>query len=280
MVSVLGFWITARQQLQSLREVLGQYSSDEELHGEEKHFIVGNLWAFGRECHRFELQTALVPLRYVIGVPDFDKGFSPESFTNRPIRAGETLLRLNQFEENFHHDAMLRFILLIPEDRINYLDGALSRRFKSTFPSAIEDLDEAGKCYASGRHRATVFHAIRAAEWALKTLAKAAGVNGPLDYREWGNIIAQIEEEVAGVDKWQRGPEKANALAFYRGALADARSINNVWRTANLHARPGVTCKKQDALRVLDLVIEFMSRIATRVSESQKRRLSRRSFGK
>ena len=69
---------------------------------------------------------------------------------------------------------------------MDFFDGGVPGKFKDTFPSAMEDLDEAGKCYATGRHRATVFHVIRAAEWALRALARAAGVNGQLDYKEWG----------------------------------------------------------------------------------------------
>ncbi|MEX2271472.1 MAG: hypothetical protein WD690_08385 [Vicinamibacterales bacterium] len=278
MVTVLGFWLTALQQLQALREVAQKYPPEQEITGQDRRFIVGWLFTFGQACHRLDFKASLLPLRYIISVPDFEKTFDYESFANRTIKAGAALLRLNQFEENLHHDGMLRFMLPIPEDRLNYFDGGLSGKFKAPFPSAVEDIDEAGKCYATGRHRAAVFHMIRAAEWALKALAKAAGVKGHVDYKEWGKIINKLEEQVALVDRWPSGPEKANALAFYRGALADARSLNNVWRTANLHAKPGVTCDQHDALKALDRGIDFMSRVATRVSESQKRPLSRRSF--
>src|SRR5690606_20325216 len=108
------------------------------------------------------------------------------------------------------------------------------------------------------RHRAAVFHIVRASEWALKALARAAGVPGQLDFKEWGKIIRGIEERIAPIDKWPAGPEKSHALAFYRGALADARALNNVWRNVNLHVKPGVTCDENDAKKAIDRGIEFM----------------------
>jgi hypothetical protein len=119
---------------------------------------------------------------------------------------------------------------------------------------------------------------VRAAEWGLKALARAAGVRGQIDFKEWGKIIRNIEEKVATVDRWHNGPSKSNALEFYRGALAEVRAINNCWRTINLHVRKGVMCDDVDAKRALDRTEEFLKRLSGRVTENQRRALNKRVF--
>jgi HEPN domain-containing protein len=229
-----------------------------------------------RICHQHGFSHALLTTEHVIG--------SAQSVGTKTLPEGMTASdvggRLDQFDENFRHDLFSRSVEIIPASKNGFYGASFGSDVDIAFPSSIEDAREANTCYALGRNRAAVFHAVRAAEWGLKALARAAGVTGRIDYKEWGKILNAIEQKVAPVDRWKTGPEKSNALNFYRGALAEARAINNCWRTATMHVKAGQPCDESDAKKALDRTGEFLRRLSMRVSETQKRPLAKRSFAK
>jgi HEPN domain-containing protein len=229
-----------------------------------------------RLCHQHGFSHALLTTEHVIG--------SAQSVGTKKLPEGMTASdvggRLDQFDENFRHDLFSRSVEIIPASKNEFYGASFGPDVDAAFPSSIEDAREASTCYALGRNRAAVFHAVRAAEWGLKALARAAGVTGRIDYKEWGKILNAIEQKIAPVDRWKVGPEKSNALSFYRGALAEARAINNCWRTATMHVKAGQPCDESDAKRALDRTSEFLHRLSMRVSETQKRPLPKRSFAK
>jgi len=148
---------------------------------------------------------------------------------NRRMTAHDAVDLMTRIIEDFKDDAKDRVCFIVPADL--WSESGFGPRVQERFPGATEDANAAVQCFALGRYRASVFHAVRASEWGLKAVARAAGGRGQIDFKEWGKIIKAIEEKVAVVDKWHNGPAKSNALEFYRDALADARQLNNVWRT-------------------------------------------------
>lgn len=280
MFTVLGIWACVLDQIDRLRRLLESRPPDEPLSDDDKRALVLFLAPWQMMCEEAGFLTTLVPLQAVLGPLEQNRGEQPRHITWK-VTARQALQRLNQIDEHLRHDSFGRLCYIVPDAKRDYASGRfLIDDLKASFPSASEDLIEAGRCYAFGRWRATIFHLIRAAEGGLKALARAAGVKGRIDFKEWGQVIRGIEEKVAVVDKWRRGGARANALEFYRGALADARALNNVWRTANLHVRQGILSDEDDARKAFDRTLDFLKLLATRLAEAQKRPLSKRSFEK
>jgi hypothetical protein len=142
----------------------------------------------------------------------------------------------------------------------------------AAFPLAMPDLALAGNCYATDNCTACVFHLMRAAEWGLRALVHAVGVTTPkiaLEFQQWQNLIEQVESTVtnAHVERWPQ-PAKSNAQAFFSRVIADGYAFKDDIRNVTMHTRTGGTYDTRGALSAMNRVMEFFSRLATKVDEN------------
>jgi len=128
------------------------------------------------------------------------------------------------------------------------------------FPSANEDITEAGTCLALERATACVMHLNRANEVALKALANTVGV-GPQN--DWGGYIREIDKEL---EKRKRtAGARTAAEQFYADACIQFDNMKRAWRNPTMH--PEKTYSPQRAEEILMAVKSFMSHLATKISE-------------
>src|SRR5271165_5232659 len=77
---------------------------------------------------------------------------------------------------------------------------------EDAFPSAINDLFEAGNCLAVGCNLAAAFHLMRAAEVGLWELGRdrqiPLALSGKIEFSEWGTIIGELETAVKAIQQW------------------------------------------------------------------------------
>jgi hypothetical protein len=85
----------------------------------------------------------------------------------------------------------------------------------SAFPSATDDITEAGTCLALERSTACVMHLMRVAEVGLKALAAKVGV---IRQNDWGAYIRKIDEEL--VSRMKALGKHTPDEAFYAEASA------------------------------------------------------------
>jgi hypothetical protein len=130
----------------------------------------------------------------------------------------------------------------------------------SAFPSANEDITEAGSCLALERATACVMHMFRASEIALKALAKAVNV-GPQN--DWGSYIRLIERELEQRKK-SSGARSADEQ-FYAEAAANFDSMKRAWRNPTMH--PEKTYSPERAEEILRSVQSFMAHLAAKIKE-------------
>jgi len=127
---------------------------------------------------------------------------------------------------------------------------------------------------------ASIFHSVRASEHALKSLARAAGVRGKLDFKEWGGILKAINDNVVPIEKWHKGPAKSAALEFYGDALGDARVLKDWARNMWLHVRIDKRADEPQARKALERAEDFVARVATRTTENQRRPITKSQWAK
>ena len=145
------------------------------------------------------------------------------------------------------------------------------------FPSAREELTSAGTAFAVGLYTASVFHSMRAVEYALRVLAAdrrvkvrtKGGKSFPLDIATWEDILKVLENEVAKVAQWPRtkGRARVQATEFYGTALAEVRGFKDAWRNHIMHSRHSYI--REDAVQVMTHVERFMRTLATRIGEGK-----------
>jgi hypothetical protein len=131
--------------------------------------------------------------------------------------------------------------LRVAEERSEFLDAddLFGVAVATAFPSSVNDIREAGNCLAAGCDTASVFHLMRAVEFALRALARDRSVifkDKPLDEKEWGQILSSLEAKLSELRQaprtnWSSGDAReshvshADAHAFYDGD--QARSVFN-----------------------------------------------------
>lgn len=105
----------------------------------------------------------------------------------------------------------VRKIFLVDGANGDYFDN-YSARFTidafNAFPDAVEDIEEAGKCFALQRFTASVFHLMRAMEIAVRLCADRIGatvVDKHGNFLKWGVIVANIGGKI---DEMPQGDEK------------------------------------------------------------------------
>lgn len=135
------------------------------------------------------------------------------------------------------------------------------------FPSAIQDIEEAGKCLATGRNTAAVFHAMRALEIGLRTLGRS--LNDPsLDPDKnptWERILGRGDRELNAKQVADRSPEWRAKPEFFAEAIANLRAVKTAWRNPTMHVR-GVYDEER-ALDIFGAVRGFMRHLATELRE-------------
>lgn len=163
----------------------------------------------------------------------------------------------------------------IPPDRQEYFehDNLFGLNLPtSQFPSADQDIRDAGNAYALGLYTATVFHLMRVAEIALRAFAKHLHVRipknkgGPIEWAVWEKILHNISAKIDKLSQ-KKGtkPQKNADHAFYRGVLAEFQGFRAMYRNDVMHVRKTYT--KPEAATALEHVRGFVQRLRSRVQE-------------
>lgn len=124
------------------------------------------------------------------------------------------------------------------------------------FPSAIDDILEAGNCYALDRNTSTVFHLMRVMEAGLKVLAKELGIPyAP----SWESYLKQIRANIEGDWKSKTDAEKSR-LPLYKDLAGDLQAVKIAWRNPTMHIVKKYT--DDEALQIYNCVKQFIIRLA------------------
>lgn len=134
------------------------------------------------------------------------------------------------------------------------------------FPSANDDIEEAGKCLGMGRNTAAVFHLMRVMETGLRALGKS--LNDPnLDPKKnpsWETILRKCDQELQKPHK-DRASEWTADDAFFSTATANLRSVKDAWRNPTMHVERRYN--DEEAQEVWNAARAFMRHLATKLSE-------------
>jgi HEPN domain-containing protein len=128
------------------------------------------------------------------------------------------------------------------------------------FPSANEDICEAGNCLALERGTACVMHMQRAMEAALKVLAKDLGIE---QQKDLGGYLRRIEEELES--RFKKARARTVEEQFYSEARVTFDAVRRAWRNPSMHV--GENYSPDRAEEILISVRAFMRHLATKLRE-------------
>jgi hypothetical protein len=187
-----------------------------------------------------------------------------------PSCAHEIILAgIEEIQQSITHELAARKFAFIAPGGSEFFEqhDLFGEGVSAAFPSAQEDIKEAGNCLAADLNTASVFHLMRAVEIGLRALARHVRVpaKGQLEYAQWNQIIEQIESKVRIVRQQPAGKKKSESLEFYHGVLGEFNAFKDVWRNNVMHSRRHYN--HPEARGAYLHVREFMQRLATRVKE-------------
>ena len=165
-----------------------------------------------------------------------------------------------------------KFLLYIPPHLARYYEWSdiVSEKVIAAFPSASEEIRNAGSSLATGQNTACVFHCMRAAEIGLKAFGSYAKItlpkNKPLQMGEWREILDRLADEAGRLDMLPNSTQNKEAdQHFHSEASAQFRFFKSAWRVRVAHAR--ATYTEAEAVEVLNQVRSFFEILASRVTE-------------
>jgi hypothetical protein len=181
----------------------------------------------------------------------------------------DTLNHFRTITTAWHAEIKSKLFLFVPDYRAKYfeMDDIISDKAKTAFPSAYEELRQAGNAFALSLPTACVFHSARAAEIGVRALGTALGVTFPypIELADIQNILEQAESKIGALKNLPKSASKDEDLKFYSESAIHFRYFKDAWRVRVAHARASYSEAK--ALEVLDHARVFFDELAVRLFE-------------
>ena len=128
------------------------------------------------------------------------------------------------------------------------------------FPSATDDIFEAGTCLALERGTACVMHLMRVVELGLKILASALGIGSQ---NNWGSYLHEIDRELT--NRLKTAGKRTPDEQFYAEARVTLDSVRIAWRNPTMHIERLYGLERAE--EILIAVRALMRHLATRLTE-------------
>lgn len=157
---------------------------------------------------------------------------------------------------------------LIAAERVKFYNGRhlFGEDVDRAFPSAMLDIEEAGKCYAVGRGTACVFHLMRVMEVGLRALATSLNDVSldPKTNPTWERILSRGDKELQKPLKDRAEEWRVDDL-FFSTATANLRAVKDAWRNSTMHVE--ISYDDERAFDVWNAVRAFMRHLARKLTD-------------
>lgn len=156
--------------------------------------------------------------------------------------------QLNDLRQRISDELGGRMFWFIEPSKVSfYQENQFTDSVVDNLPTAIYDMEEAGKCLALGRDTACAFHLMRVIETGLSQLTKELGIEGHC--KSWNETCKKIKTHIDGLSEIT----KKDKLT---GILERIYSIKDVWRNPTMHVDRQYS--GEEAREVFDATKRFM----------------------
>jgi len=233
----------------------------------DHHHIVSYVDVVIQEAVKLDLPTSLISARNLRRVLD-----EATPVTNHPMIGDgmqfsfPSIIRLKNFRDEMKmrvaDELATKMVFLISGGKAAYFNSPnlFGDAVFNAFPSANEDIAEAGTCLALERGTACVMHLNRVVEAGLAILAAVLGVPKQND---WGAYLREIDKQLAALIK--SSGARTSDEQFYAEAATSIDHMRRAWRNPTMH--PEKTYSPERAEEVLQSVRSFIHHLATKIHE-------------
>lgn len=184
-------------------------------------------------------------------------------------RFGRLADLIREVRQRVEDDLKIVYFLHVPAAKVEYYDKPIfGKKVEDRFSDSIDDIREAGNCYALGRWTGVVHHCMGIVQCGLMAVASHFGSQIDIYLHDWNTIITKIEGEVAAKRKIATSPTATNDQKsewrkiepIYSEIISDARAMKDAWRNPTAHFRRQYD--EAQAKKVLEKVGDFMRNLA------------------
>jgi len=187
-----------------------------------------------------------------------------EDLMNSACTFGTISQGLTNLHERVFDELGTTVFFHLPMDRAQYFLEpwkTFGQRVVEIFPAITRDVEEAGKCYASKRNTACVFHLMRIMEHGLKVLAKQIGIETQVP--SWDGILGKIDRNLAA--KFQDKDLMWVARErYFAEAASYLRAVKTAWRNPVMHIADHYS--DDEAQSIYQTVQVFMKHLADNIA--------------
>lgn len=156
-----------------------------------------------------------------------------ERIVRKPFKPPDLENAIVELARRLEDDLLQEKFYYVRREKLHYFSD--KQQFGETveyrIPTAISDIEEAGKCLALDRGTAAVFHLMRVMEASLKELAKLLDIPyAP----SWESYIKQINDKITAKHN-SKSPKWKKSEHFFRDVLGDLQSVKMAWRNPTMH---------------------------------------------
>jgi hypothetical protein len=171
------------------------------------------------------------------------------------INVSDVQRKLEQIVDAVETDLHNKLFMYLPADKLPYYHEAalFGDDVETKLPTVSGDIAEAGRCFALGRHTATVFHLMRVLEAAVQEFGRSLGITiNPRDM--WDTILRQVQ---AAIPAMPHGARRAACEGLY----AALNAVRIAWRNPTMH---GVdrTYTEEEAEQIWNCTRAFLVQLA------------------
>lgn len=175
--------------------------------------------------------------------------------------------RLGTLYERIYDQTHGRLFFYIPNERkswYEYPQREFGLKACAEFADCLTDIEEAGKCYATGRWTASVFHLMRIMEAGLHVMCEKArpyGITFPeVEHnRSWDAWLRPLEKQLSKTTE-HKSAEWRKVEDSYAEFAADLRNVSRAWRNRTMHI--GINYDQEHTLKIYLAVKSFMGDLA------------------
>lgn len=187
-----------------------------------------------------------------------------EALSEPEYTIGQCALSIRELQRRIDDEMSSILLMLIPQNRIEYYEGSnlFGQEVSDKFPSAVIDIEEAGKCFATGRYTACVFHLMRVMEIGVKFLGTKMQI--PLaSEKEWGKILDGINGKMkimtSGFGKLTA--RKKAKRDKYSAVVAHLTHVKDAWRNRVMHPKDSYTDEQaEEVFRFVKVYMNYLAK--------------------
>lgn len=276
----IGNLTTTLSSFQAIQEwLIEKDKKSEELTEEERKDIYGKINEIEDSCRLFNLNIDKCVIRLKNKVKD------PEKY-KIPLWSFWRDLRHRISDELERH-----LFMYVPETHADYYEHLelFGREVSESFPSARNEIREAGNCYAVGLNTACVFHLMRAVEVALKqmvvvmkakkhlTKPDKSSPTGkkqiPPELCDWDTLIKGLRAALREMEAGKKTNAKVKAThAFYSEAINTFSEFKDAWRNTISHGHDVASGRRKlykdgETADIMKSTRHFLAILAKRIKE-------------